>query len=270
MTDQQDYPHSLSDDVGKTSYASKANSKQRSAVKKEERHYGGSSSIQRPMHVREVAANVGYLKLGDLVGQGGTADAELVRRLSRTLRFSTGQTIYPAKSTERLLIILEGTANLFLRYRGERTFVKHLEPGSIVGDMPLWGLRMLDTHAVATGHCQVRVLDETAAAELLRASPELHFRLRIVSGPSHHEVLGLYIDGFRPFDRRLVRFLLDEADDQGVVSGLRHADIAEILRAPHRETVSQAMRRLRQKGWIQSDRGRIKLIDLDALREFAS
>jgi CRP-like cAMP-binding protein len=114
------------------------------------------------------------------------------------------------------------------------------------------------------------VLDEPAATELLLRSPELHVRLQNVSGPRQSEYLGLYVYRLRPFEWRLVRFLLDKADDQGIVSGLTHGDIAEILRAPHRETVSQAMRSLRRKGWIQSDRGQIKLVDRDALRKFAS
>jgi CRP-like cAMP-binding protein len=130
------------------------------------------------MHIREVAANVGYLMLGDLVGPEDTGTAELVRRLSRTLRFSSGQRLYPTKRTERSLIILEGTVNIFLPYKGERTFVKRLEKGSIVGEMPFLGQRMLDTHAVAVGPCPVRVLDESAATELLLRSPELHVRLQ--------------------------------------------------------------------------------------------
>jgi CRP-like cAMP-binding protein len=129
---------------------------------------------------------------------------------------------------------------------------------------------MLDTHAVAAGACSVRVLDEPAATELLLRSPALHVRLQKISGPRQSEYLGLYVYRFRSFEWRLVRFLLDKADDQGIVSGLTHGDIAEALRAPHRETVSQALRRLRRRGWIQSDRGKIKLIDLDALRKFAT
>jgi CRP-like cAMP-binding protein len=129
---------------------------------------------------------------------------------------------------------------------------------------------MLDTHAVAAGRCKVWILDESAAMRLRRSSVDFLLRLQQANALGLCECLGLYIDGFRTFDRRLARFLLDKADDQGIVSGLTHGDIAEILRAPHRETVSQALRSLRRKGWIQCDRGKIKLIDLDALRKFVS
>jgi CRP-like cAMP-binding protein len=237
---------------------------------KEDRQTNEPSPSRRPMRVREVAANVGYLNLQDLVGSEDVSTANLVKKLTRRLRFSSGQRVYPTEVTDGSLIILEGTVNVFLPYKGERTFIKRLEKGSILGEMPLLGQRMLDTHAVAAGGCAVRVLDESAATELMLRSPEFHVRLQKATGPRHYEYLGLYVDGFRPFDRRLVRFLLDNADEHGIVSGLTHGDIAEALRAPHRETVSQAMRRLRRKGWIQSDRGKIKLIDLDALRKFAS
>jgi CRP/FNR family transcriptional regulator len=237
---------------------------------KEDRQSSEPSPSRRPLQVREVAANVGYLTLPDLVGSEDVSTAKLVKKLTRRLRFSSGQKVYPTEATKGSLIILEGTVNIFLPYKGERTFVKRLEKGSILGEMPFLGQRMLDTHAVAAGACSVRVLDEPAATELLLRSPELHVRLQKVSGPRHSEYLGLYVYRFRSFEWRLVRFLLDKADEHGIVSGLTHGDIAEALRAPHRETVSQALRRLRRRGWIQSDRGKIKLIDLDALRKFAT
>jgi CRP/FNR family transcriptional regulator len=237
---------------------------------KEDRQTSEPGSKRRSIHVREVAANVGYLTLPDLVGSEDVSTAKLVKKLARRLRFSSGQRVYPTEVTNGSLIILEGTVNIFLPYKGERTFVKRLEKGSIVGEMPFLGQRMLDTHAVAVGPCFVRVLDESAATELLLRSPELHVRLQKLSGPRHSEYLGLYVYRLRPFEWRLVRFLLEKADHDGVIRGLTHADIAEALRAPHRETVSQAMRSLRRKGWIESDKGKIKLIDRDALRKFAS
>jgi CRP/FNR family transcriptional regulator len=228
-----------------------------------------ADSGRGPLHVREVAANVGYLRLPDLVGPGDVRTANLVNKLTRRLRFSSGQRVYPTKATEGSLIILEGTVDVFIPYEGGGTFVKCLEKGAILGDMPFLSQRMFDTYAVAAGFCPVRVLDEPGACELLLRSPEFYLRFQKLSGPRAYEYLGLYVNHFRRFDWRLVRFLLEKADAHGVIRGLTHGDIAEALRAPHRETVSQAMRRLRRKGWIESDKGKIKLIDLEALRKFA-
>jgi CRP/FNR family transcriptional regulator len=236
---------------------------------REESQTSKAGSRRRPLRVREVEANVGYLRLPDLVGPRDPRTASLVKKFSRILRFSSGQRVYPTEATQGSLIILEGRVDVVIPYKG-RTFIKRLEGGAIFGDMPFLGQRMFGAHAVAAGVCQVRVLDESGASKLLLSSPEFYLRLQRLCAPRHYEYLGLYVDRLQSFEWRLVRFLLEKADHDGVIRGLTHADIAEALRAPHRETVSQAMRSLRRKGWIESDKGKIKLIDRDALRKFAS
>ena len=123
---------------------------------KEDRQTSEPGSKRRPMHVSEVAANVGYLNLPDLLGSEDVSTANLIKKLTRRLRFSSGQRVYPTEVTNGSLIILEGTVNIYLPYKGERTFIKRLEKGSILGEMPFLGQRMLDTHAVAAGACSVR------------------------------------------------------------------------------------------------------------------
>src|SRR5215467_85797 len=112
-----------------------------------DRQSSASSLGQRPLRLREMSASVGYLKLGDLVAPSDIKTSQLVRRLSKTLRFASGQRLYPTEETERSMMIIEGTANIFATYKGERTFVKRLERGSIVGDIAFLGLRMLDAQA---------------------------------------------------------------------------------------------------------------------------
>ncbi|HWX42916.1 MAG TPA: Crp/Fnr family transcriptional regulator [Blastocatellia bacterium] len=237
---------------------------------KESRNSTERGGTQREMLVKVVASSIGYLKLEDLIAPGDTGSARLFNRLSRKLRFATGQQIYPQKDGKRMLVVVvEGAMNLFLRDTGKRTFVKRVEKGSIVGEMPSWGQRMLDTHAVAAGRCEVWILDESAATELKRRSLELLLKLQEGNGLTLYQCLGSRVDRFRTFDRRLARFLIDHADEDGIVCGLTHSDIAAAL-GTHRETVTRAMRSLRRKGWIQSHRGKITLVNRDALREFAS
>src|SRR5260370_30746103 len=100
--------------------------------------------------------------------------------------------------------------------------------------MPLWGQRMLDTFAVPVGRCDVRVLDEPAATRLLRGSPGLLLSLHEVNGPRLCHYVGRCIDvTFRSFECRLARFLLNNADRDGLLSGLTHDCIAQALRTPH-------------------------------------
>jgi len=228
------------------------------------------SGRPRVLQLKEVAASVGYLKLANLIGPEDARTARRLNRLSKKLRFAAGQQIYPLGDGERLLIVVvEGAINLFLGDVRKQTFVKALGEGSVVGDMPLWGQSMLSTRAVAAGRCEVRVLDESAATDLLQSSLELLFRLQQVNGPTLHQSLESNVDRFRTVESRLARFLIDNAGEDGTVRGLTHADIARVLRT-HRETVTKAVRSLARRGWIESQRKKITLLDRDALRELAS
>jgi CRP-like cAMP-binding protein len=225
---------------------------------------------QAEMLAKVVAANIGYLKVADLIDAGDARSARLLNRLSRKLRFDMGQQVCPAQDGERVLIIIvEGAVNLFLRHRGREKFLKRVEKGYVVGEMASWGQRMLNTRAVAAASCEVWMLDESAAGKLKRSSIELLLRLQEIGVLMHCQCVDSRVDGFRPFEARLARFLIDKADAKGIVSGLTHAHIAAAF-GTHRETVTKAMRILARRRWIKSERKKITLLDRDALREFAS
>jgi CRP-like cAMP-binding protein len=227
------------------------------------------SERQSGMLAKVVASNIGYLKVADLIDAGDARSARLLNRLSRKLRFDTGQQVCPAQDGERVLIIIvEGAVNLFLRHQGREKFLKRLEKGHVVGEMTSWGQRMLSTRAVAAARCEVWMLDESAADKLKRSSIALLLRLQELGALMHCQCVDSRIDGFRPFEAKLARFLLGKADEKGVVSSLTHANIAAAL-GTHRETVTRAIRTLARRGWIKSERKKITLLDLDALRDFA-
>jgi CRP/FNR family cyclic AMP-dependent transcriptional regulator len=222
------------------------------------------------MPLEVFASNVGYLKIADIIAADDTRSVKLLNRLSKKRRFESGQQVYPMKFGEPMLIVVvEGTVNLFLRRRGRQTFLKRLEKGSLLGEMPSWAQRMLGTRAVAEGGCELRILDESSATKLKTGNLGLLLRLQELNALKLSENLELYVDLLSTFERRLARFLINKADEEGIVSGLRHADIAAALGA-HRETVTRAVRSLVQKAWIESRRKRITLLDRDALRHFAS
>jgi CRP-like cAMP-binding protein len=228
------------------------------------------STGQLEMPLEVFASNVGYLKLADIIAAEDTRGVKLFNSLSKKRRFESGQQVYPMKFGEPMLIVIvEGTVNLFLRRRGRQTFLKRLEKGSVLGEMPSWAQMMLGTRAVTEGQCEVRVLDESAATKLKTGNLELLLRLQELNALKLSENLELYVDLLSTFERKLARFLMEKADEHRVVRGLRHADIAAIFKT-HRETVTKAVGDLTKRGWIESKRRKITLLDQDALREFAS
>jgi len=228
------------------------------------------SARQLEMPLEAVASTIGYLKLADILAPEDTKAARLLNRLAKKQRFESGQQVYPVKPGEPILIIVtEGTLKLFLCLMAKQTFLKRIAEESIIGEMPSWGQRMLGIRAVAEGQCEVWTLDEPAATALKRGNTELLLRLQHANASQLCQCLEQDLDDLRTFECKLASFLISKADEHGIVTGLTHAEIAAAFRT-HRETVTKAVADLRRRGWIASKRRRITLLDIEALREFAS
>ena len=72
---------------------------------------------------------------------------------------------------------------------------------------------------------------------------------------------------FGHVDLRLAQRLLDFEDSSGSVS-LTHQDLAVEL-GTAREVVSRQLKEFERRGWIRRKRGRIDILDVEALRELA-
>src|SRR5262249_49317651 len=133
------------------------------------------------LRARNLAAKIGFLTVRDIWHGGQPEPASVWEQLPRIYP-RMGSRIYPDdEEMPRLILIENGPATLYLR-RPIREFVRRVEPGTILGEMPLVGLSMLGTEAEAGRDCQVILLDEAAVEQFILRSADTASRLlRLIS-----------------------------------------------------------------------------------------
>jgi CRP/FNR family cyclic AMP-dependent transcriptional regulator len=222
---------------------------------------------KRKLLASDVALDLASVGLDRLVERRDMV-LPLITRLSKRLRFSTNQVVYPTRKTRASLLFLKkGAVDFFLPHAPKHTFIKRAKPGSFFGDMSSWGESMRSAHALAVGPCEVLVFDQSAARSLLVELPELTLGLVDVLARSRIEWVGKCIEAeHEDVESKLARLLLATADRHGIISGLTEEDVAGKF-GVYRETVSKVVRRMKRDGLIEWERGRVALLDREATRE---
>jgi CRP-like cAMP-binding protein len=161
-------------------------------------------------------------------------------------------------------IIEEGEVELFRSNGSERSVVSRIGPGSVVGDIAMFQDRPYLSSARAIQNTKVLRLERDRLVPLLLARPVLAMRW-LVNGLSQLESTQQRI--IRLMNRTVLEqvagLLHDEQDAYGDVL-LSQAAIAELLGAS-RQSVNEALARLRKDGSIETGYRRITIIAEDRL-----
>lgn len=205
--------------------------------------------------------------------------AALEQRMAR-LTVEAGRVIYsPDERSETLFLLKKGRVRLYrLSPEGKILTTAILEPFSIFGEMALIGSGMEDSFAEALEDCELYVLNRWEVRDLLLADPRLARRLLDLIGRRLTDTeRRLEEFAFKSVPQRLASLLLQLA--QGV-AGLSEGTLALPVRYTHqqlaemigtyRETVTKLLNDFRQRGLIRIERGRIFILDPEALKELAS
>jgi CRP-like cAMP-binding protein len=176
----------------------------------------------------------------------------------------------PDELGEVVFILKRGKVDLYrLHPDGRKIVVATLGQGSIFGEMSLIGQRMYGCFAEAAEDCVICVLSRTDLQALVRRNPDVGLLILAEMGNRLHErEAEIEAISFQTIPTRLAGLLLREAED-GVVAGLSHQDLADRL-GTYRETVSQALGRFRERGWVVVEQKRIQIVDAEALNDIAN
>jgi CRP-like cAMP-binding protein len=161
-------------------------------------------------------------------------------------------------------IIEEGEVELYRTSGSDRSVVSRIGPGSVVGDIAMFQERPYLSSARALRTTKVLQLERDRLIPLLLARPILAMRW-LVNGLSQLESTQQRI--IRLMNRTVLEqvagLLLDEQDSYGEVL-LSQAAIAELLGAS-RQSVNEALARLRKEGSIDTGYRRITVVEEDGL-----
>jgi CRP-like cAMP-binding protein len=210
---------------------------------------------------RLLASNIAYLDLKGLLPSNPAGSSRVFKALPGRTVFNTGDTIVPAHPYSAVLVE-RGAVELSVPGESGPVAVYRLGPGAVFGEIPLLGIETMGATAVAAEECQTVSVDYDTLIRMIRKSTRMLSRVVDLLG---RRLVDCQADLRGSIDSRLLRRLEKLADDEGVISGIGHRELAERLRAS-RQTVTKALGRLRLQGLLKTSRLRITLIKEPARR----
>ena len=201
------------------------------------------------------------------------ADA-LLERVSHKAMSQSAVIMHEGSAGENVALVLAGRVKLVARGVGERTVVLAIRgPGELVGEMAALGGTRRSATAIADEDVELGLLSGEDFRGYLRDHPDAALvLLRTLVGRMTEATRGLVELATQDSVGRVARRLIElGANHGGARTGpyeleLTQDDLASWTGAT-RETVSRALRLMRQLGWVSTGHRTITVLDPAAVRE---
>ncbi len=211
------------------------------------------------------------------LGQLGSDDADALLALARRRKVRRNETILRAGAAgEEVVVVLDGRVKLSAYGPDRREVVIALRgPGELLGEMAALGGQRRTATAVAVDDVEVGFLHADELRDFLHGHPDaalvmIRMLVRRLSEATR-DVVDL---ATRDSVGRIAKRLLELAAEHGTPAAggtrielsLSQDELARWTGAT-RETVSRALRLMRQLGWVATDHRTVTVLDPAALRE---
>lgn len=199
------------------------------------------------------------------------SEQEQLCRNSRLVKYSKGQNVHGGNICTGMIIVRSGCLRAYmLSEEGREITLYRLRPGEICMLSASCVLQTItfDVFVDAEEDSQCYLVNGPAFKELSE-------RNMLVKNYALETAVGRFSDVmwimqeilFMSMDRRVAKFLLNEAGDGDVVK-LTHEQIAKYMGSA-REVISRMVKYFAAEGVITSSRGYIKIVDKEKLRALA-
>jgi CRP/FNR family transcriptional regulator, cyclic AMP receptor protein len=184
-----------------------------------------------------------------------------------------GDLVYRAGELPRIALIRAGVVRVFIRTEaGRQSTVEYARPGDVIGlAAVLGGIRAWNAEAVVHTTLAVLTLEQVQAAAALE--PELPWLIAVhVATRASAAVLTLAENTAQPMAARVARHLLEvalPAPDGHVVAQISHQRLADAV-GTVREVMSRQLRTLRTEGVIDTQPGRVIIVNEKLLEGIAA
>jgi CRP/FNR family transcriptional regulator, cyclic AMP receptor protein len=203
------------------------------------------------------------------------ADALLSRVRRRTLAAGT-EIIRAGSAGDEAVLVLKGRVRIVAYGADRREVVIALRgPGELIGEMSALGAGRRTATNVAVDEVEAGFLRASDLRDFLREHPDAGLVMIRMLVRRLAEVTRDVVDlATQDSVGRLAKRLIDLSSEHGIAAqGGTQIELAltqdELARwtGATRETVSRALRLMRQLGWVATDRRTITVLDTTALRE---
>src|SRR5947209_6455737 len=201
------------------------------------------------------------------------ADA-LLERVSHKAMSQSAVIMHEGSAGENVALVLAGRVKLVARGVGERTVVLAIRgPGELVGEMAALGGTRRSATAIADEDVELGLLSGEDFRGYLRDHPDAALvLLRTLVGRMTEATRGLVELATQDSVGRVARRLIElGANHGGARTGPYELELTQDELASRtgatRETVSRALRLMRQLGWVSTGHRTITVLDPAAVRE---
>ena len=176
------------------------------------------------------------------------------------------------KIPDHLYFILEGKVKLSLIHQdGNVTLVQYYEPGDILGELELLGMRQQSQTIEAVGEVTCLALPfEQCKTVMLEDAKFLQNLCRLIAGKMQRSVNKLVGMQTYPLENRLASYFLQKEDEVGYGQWMhvKLTDLAQYLGASYRH-LSRVIRDFDDAGWIEKERTKMRVREREGLYELA-
>ncbi|HEV2659045.1 MAG TPA: Crp/Fnr family transcriptional regulator [Ktedonobacteraceae bacterium] len=216
----------------------------------------------------------GFLAQGDIFKQLQPTELNELERITTMTTCPPGRILYrPGDAGTALFLLTTGNVQLYhLSTDGRKLIIAALQTGAAFGALSLTGQQAQTSFAEVVEDSQIGVIAGYEIEQLLIQRPRIALVLLKMLGQRLVQCEAQLVDtAFKSTAARLAALLLHLAHQQGhssVVEGLSHEELAERL-GVYRETVSTALRELKDAGAITLGRKHITIDQIPLLQKLA-
>lgn len=218
----------------------------------------------------------GYLKDVDIFKDLTSEEIDTLGKYAPMRQVEAGTLFYsPLDSTEVLFILKAGRVRLYrLSPDGKALTTAILESGTIFGEMVLLGQELAGNYAEALTPCVLCLMSREDVVTLLLGDSRIALRITEILGRRLLEAEQRWSEfAFQSLPERMAALLLRLAQQPrlGLFSSkylevrYTHEQLAEMI-GTYRETATKILNQFRAAGWVDLRRGKILILDHDALR----
>ncbi len=226
----------------------------------------------------------GYLRDIDIFQDLSPDEVETLGHRAPMHTVEAGTVFYsPEDASEVLFILKVGRVRIYrLSTDGKALTTAMIDAGTIFGEMAILGQGMHDSYAEALTPCVLCLMSRDDVKRLLLGDQRIALRITETMGRRLLEAERRLSDfAFKSLPERIATILMTLAEREpsrfsiwpGRASRpelrFTHEQLAEMV-GTHRETATKVLNDWREQGLIELKRGKVVLIDLEALRRLSS
>lgn len=212
-----------------------------------------------------------FLARNAIFRQLAVTELHEIERITTLATYAPGRILYrPGEKGTTLFLLVSGTVHLYhLSTDGRKLITATPEIDTCFGEIALLGNGTYSSFAEVIKEARICVIGKHDVEQLIMHKPFITNTLLKSAGQHFAQVEAQLINTtFKSVNARLATLLLQLAQKTSMVDGLSHEELAEHL-GVYRETVSVALRDLKEAGAIELGRKHVTICNRPLLEEIA-